>query len=128
MLNFHGFPQRIFVVDHRIDFRLRHNGLLAVAYSLKLNPFQGDVIVFVGRNKREVRVLSGDPTGMRLMSKVFTEQAIRTQFSFLVDPSYRQITSGDLEMLMEGAAYEVKKRLKPLRAATQVGIPGLMMS
>lgn len=116
MLNF-GMTQRIFVVDHRVDFRLRHNGLLAVAYSLNLNPFRGDVVVFVGRNRREVRVLSGDSTGVWLHSKVFSEQSIRTQFSFLLDPSCRSITAGDLAMLLEGAAYEVKKRMKSVQMA-----------
>jgi hypothetical protein len=117
MFNFVGNTQRIFVVDHRIDFRLRHNGLLAVAYSLTLDPFRGDIVVFVSRNKREVRVLAGDSTGIWLHSKIFTEQAIRTQFSFLTDPNCRKITTGDLAMLLEGAAYEVKKRLKPLQIA-----------
>jgi IS66 Orf2 like protein len=117
MFNFASSTQRIFVVDHRVDFRLRHNGLLTIAYSLNLDPFRGDVVVFVSRNRREVRVLHGDPTGIWLHSKIFTEQSIRTQFSFLYDPSCRKITSGDLAMLLEGAAYEVKKRLKPLELA-----------
>jgi hypothetical protein len=117
MLNLGFSTQRIFIVDHRVDFRLRHNGLLAVAYSLSLNPFQGDVVVFVSRNRREVRVLNGDATGIWLHSKIFTEHAIRTQFSFLTDPHCHTISSGDLAMLLEGAAYEVKKRLKPLPLA-----------
>ncbi len=117
MLNLMGSTQRIFVVDHRVDFRLRHYGLLAIAYSLGLDPFKGHLIVFVGRNKREVRVLTGDATGIWLVSKIFTEQSIRTQFAFLTDPNCRQITSGDLAMLMEGAAYEVKRRLKTLDVA-----------
>lgn len=117
MLNFIGTRDRIFVVDHRVDFRLRHNGLLAQAYALNLNPFQGDIVVFVSRNKREVRILAGDGTGIWLLSKIFTEQSIRTRFSFLTNPNCRQISSGDLAMLMEGAAYEVKRRLKPLPAA-----------
>ena len=117
MINLINSGQRIFVVDHRIDFRLRHNGLLAHSYSLNLDPFRGDIIVFVSRNRREVRVLAGDSTGIWLHSKVFTEQAMRTQFSFLTDPSCRRITSGDLAMLLEGAAYEVKRRLKPLQMA-----------
>jgi hypothetical protein len=118
MFNLVGTTQRIFVVDHRIDFRLRHNGLLTHAYSLNLDPFRGDVVVFVSRNRREVRVLAGDATGIWLHSKIFTEQAIRTQFSFLTDPNCHQITSGDLAMLVEGASYQVKRRLKPL----QVGL------
>lgn len=117
MFSLTGTNQRIFVVDHRVDFRLRHNGLLMVAYSLNLDPFRGNIVVFVSRNRREVRVLAGDGTGIWLHSKIFTEQAIRTQFSFLTDPNCRQITSGDLAMLLEGASYEVKKRLKPLPTA-----------
>ena len=109
--------QRIFVIDHQVDFRLRHNGLLAISYSLELNPFQGDVVVFVSRNRREVRILSGDATGIWLHSKIFTEESIRTRFSFLTDPSYHSITSGDLAMLLEGASYEVKRRLKPIQSA-----------
>lgn len=117
MFSLIGNTQRIFVVDHQVDFRLRHNGLLAIAYSLKLNPFQGDVVVFVSRTRREVRILSGDSTGMWLHCKIFTEQSIRTHFAFLTNPSCRSITSGDLAMLLEGASYEVKRRLKSIQLA-----------
>lgn len=113
-LNLGGALQRIFVVEHCVDFRLRHNGLLTIAYSLNLDPFRGNIVVFVSRNKHEVRILAGDSTGIWLHSKIFTEHAIRTQFSFLTDPNARQITSGDLAMLLEGASYVVKRRLKAL--------------
>jgi hypothetical protein len=41
-----GRRQRIWLARHRVDFRKAHNGLLAEAYKMNLDPFNGDVIIF----------------------------------------------------------------------------------
>lgn len=48
---------KVWLVQHRVDFRKQHQGLLAEAYQLNLNPFKGDVIIFLGRNRRRLKRL-----------------------------------------------------------------------
>src|SRR5205823_2450628 len=103
--------KRIFVADHVVDFRRQHDGLLAEAYRLNLDPFQGDLIIFVGRRKNRIKVLHADPTGLWVSCKQFTMESMKTQFRFLTEPSCRSITQGELSMLIEGSSYTLKKRV-----------------
>ena len=49
--------QRVWLAQHRVDFRKQHDGLLAEAYKMSLDPFLGDVIIFIGRNRRRIKLL-----------------------------------------------------------------------
>ena len=109
--------QRIFVADYVVDFRRAHDGLLAEAYRLKLDPFQGDLLVFVGRKKNRIKILYADSTGLWISWKQFTMEAIKTQFRFLSDPSCRLITVGELSMLLEGSSYILSRRVKSYSSA-----------
>jgi IS66 Orf2 like protein len=106
-----GRRQRIWLARHRVDFRKAHNGLLAEAYKMNLDPFGGDVIIFIGRNRRRLKVLYADPTGMWVSSKVFTVEAMKTKLSFLLEPSCESITSAELAMLCEGSRYTLQKKV-----------------
>lgn len=105
--------RRIYVANYVVDFRKNHDGLLAEAFKLNLNPFRGDIIIFVGRRRTRIKVLYSDETGLWLSSKKFTVQSMRTRFRFLVDPSYTKISQGELGMLLEGSAYTVEKKVMP---------------
>lgn len=103
--------RRIFLVEHGVDFRKWQNGLLAEAYQLKLDPYQGDLLIFIGRKKDRLKLLYADNTGLWASSKVFTLESMKTRFRFLNEPSCRSITEGELSMLLEGSAYELTKRV-----------------
>ena len=101
----------IHVAMHRVDFRKSHDGLLAEAYNMGLDPFAGDVILFVGRCRRRMKLLFADDNGLWLAFKRFNAQSMRTKFRFLTDPKANQISMGELQMFFEGSAYTVDKRL-----------------
>ena len=103
--------QRIWLARHRVDFRKAHNGLLAEAYKMNLDPFNGDVVIFIGRNRRRLKVLYADTTGMWISSKIFTLEAMKTRLQFLSEPSCQSITPAELAMLIEGARYTVEKKV-----------------
>jgi hypothetical protein len=105
--------QRIWLARHRVDFRKAHNGLLAEAYKMNLDPFNGDVVIFIGRNRRRLKVLYADTTGMWISSKIFTLEAMKTRLQFLSEPSCQSITPAELAMLIEGARYTVEKKVAP---------------
>lgn len=107
-----GRSSRVWLAEHRVDFRKQHQGLLAEAYKMNLDPFSGDVVIFVGRHKRRIKVLYADPTGLWVSAKVFTVEAIKTKLNFLSEPSCKIITQAELAMLMEGSRYTVEKRVR----------------
>lgn len=102
--------RRCYLALHGVDFRKQHNGLLAEAYKLELDPFNGDLLIFVARNRRRIKVLYADDAGLWLSTKLFTE-AMKTKLRFLFDPKCAEITQGELAMIVEGAAYLVQNRV-----------------
>ena len=102
----------IHVAMHRVDFRKSHDGLLSEAYAMGLNPFAGDVILFVGRCRRRMKLLFADDSGLWLAFKRFNSEAMKTKFRFLVDPQVNQISMAELQMFFEGNAYTVDRRLR----------------
>jgi transposase len=104
-------PQRIWFAQHRVDFRKQHNGLLAEAYKMGLDPFSGDVIIFVGRTRRMLKVLYADPTGLFVTAKLFTLETMKTKFKFISEPLAQNITAAELSLLIEGSRYTIEKRV-----------------
>lgn len=121
--------QRIWLAQHRVDFRKQHNGLLAEAYKMGLDPFAGDIIIFVGRRRRMLKVLYSDPTGLFVTAKLFTLEAMKTQFKFISEPLAQDITVAELSLLLEGSKYTIEKRVavytKPvdMRGASTQSLP-----
>jgi len=103
--------RRLWLAFHRVDFRKQEKGLLAEVFSLGLDPFEGDLVIFVGRGRRALKLLFADASGLWLGKKAFSTEAMKTRFAFLSHPKIESISPGDLAMLLEGSAYEVKKRV-----------------
>jgi hypothetical protein len=108
-----GRKQRIWLARHRVDFRKAHTGLLAEAYKMCLDPFAGDVVIFIGRNRRRIKILHADTTGLWISAKLFTLEAMKTRFKFLTEPSCSVISHGELALLMEGSRYTIEKKVEP---------------
>lgn len=103
--------KKVYLARHRVDFRKQHQGLLAESYKMKLNPFSGDVIIFIGKNLRRIKVLYADISGLWLSSKLFTSEAMKTKIKFLVDPSCDEISQGELALLIDGSRYTIEKKV-----------------
>lgn len=102
---------RIWLARHRVDFRRQHDGLLAECYRMNLDPFSGDVVIFIGRNRRRIKVLYADKTGLWLSAKRFTLESMKTKIDFLLDPACDSITEAELAMLIEGSSYTIGKKV-----------------
>jgi transposase len=102
---------RIWLAQHRVDFRKQHGGLLAEAYKMGLDPFAGDVIIFVGRSRRMLKVLYSDPTGLVVTAKLFTLETMKTRFKFISEPLAKDITLAELSLLLEGSRYTIDKKV-----------------
>ena len=109
--------QRVFLAQHRVDFRKGIDGLLGEAYRLGADPYNGDCILFVKRDHTQLRALVGDGIGLYLVTRRFEGGRLRVLESFTERPSGTTITTGELSLLLEGARFTVHKRAGRYRSA-----------
>ena len=102
--------RRVVLAQHRVDFRKGLDGLLGQAYMLGADPYEGDCVMFVKRDHRQLRVLLGDPIGLYLVTRRFEGQRVRVLQQFTQQPTGKLITTAELSLLLEGARFTVHKR------------------
>jgi hypothetical protein len=110
--------RRVLLAEHRIDFRKGLDGLLAEAYRLGAQPYDGDCVVFVKKDQTQLRALVGDSQGLYLVSRRFDGGRLRVLLAFAEHPRTRTVSTGELSLLLEGAICTVHKRAKTWRPAT----------
>lgn len=103
---------KIWLCRHRVDFRKGHDGLLAEAYKLGLNPFNGDVVLFIGRCRKKVKALAADSNGLWVCYKKFSNGSSKADFNFLRDPECRVITPSELAVLLDGCKSKLGGRVE----------------
>jgi hypothetical protein len=104
--------RRVFLAQHRVDFRKQLNGLLGEAYLLGAAPYDGDCVLFVKKDHTQLRALVGDAVGLYLVSRRFEGGRLRTLLSFAEEPSATTVTTAELSLLLEGATFTVHKRAR----------------
>jgi len=102
--------RRVFLAQHRVDFRKGLDGLLGEAYLLGADPYRGDCVVFVKRDHTQLRALIGDAVGLYLVTRRFEGGRLRMLLTFAERPSGAAISTGELSLLLEGAKFTVHKR------------------
>jgi hypothetical protein len=109
--------RRVILAQHRVDFRKGCDGLLGEAYRLGADPYDGDCILFVKRDHRQLRALAGDRIGLYLVTRRFEGGRIRVLQSFCERPSGCAISTGELSLLLEGARFTVHQRARAWKKA-----------
>ncbi len=102
----------IHVAMHRVDFRKGHDGLLGECYNMGLDPFAGDVVLFVSRCRRRMKLIFADDSGLWVAFKRFNASTMKTKFRFLTDPQVTRLSMAELQMFFEGSAYTIDRRLE----------------
>ncbi len=100
---------KIYIAEYSVDMRKGFDALYSEAQHHGVNIWCNEAIIFVGRGKRLIKILSADKTGMVLFCKKFSNDAAKTRLQFLDDKQVRSVTRADLAMLWEGIDYEVKR-------------------
>ena len=108
---------RVLLVEHRVDFRRQHDGLLAEAYRLGADPYAGDCVLFVKKDHTQLRVLTGDNLGLYLVSRRFEGGRLRSLLTFAENPSATRISTGELSLLLEGATFTIHGRARGCRVS-----------
>lgn len=107
--------RRVFLAEYRVDFRKQLNGLLGEAYGLGAAPYDGDCVVFVKKDRTQLRALVGDSVGLYLVSRRFEGGRLATVLSFAETPSARTVSTAELSLLLEGASFTVHRRPRACR-------------
>jgi hypothetical protein len=109
--------RRVLLVQHRVDFRKGFDGLLAEAYRVGADPYDGDCVVFIRKDHTQIRALVGDGYGLYLVSRRFEGGRLRAMLKFAEAPSTKSVSTGELSLLLEGTSFTVHKRAKAWRPA-----------
>jgi transposase len=99
--------QRVCLVNRKVDFRKGHDGLLGESYGIGLKPYDGDLVIFVGRHRNSIKLLLFDGSGLWVLYKKFKEGSLRKQFRFISEPSVTTVTFAEVSLLLEGAQYTI---------------------
>jgi hypothetical protein len=104
-------PKRLVVARHRVDFRKQWNGLLAECYRMGFNPYEGDCVVFIKKDRSQLRALLGDAQGLLLVARRFDGGSMRLKWLFEDEPTSQVISTAELTLLLEGATCIVQHRV-----------------
>ena len=107
--------RRVFLAQHRVDFRKRFDGLLAEAYRLGADPYDGDCVLFVKKDHTQLRAVAGDTVGLYLVCRRFEGGRLQSLLSFAEAASVAEISTAELSLLLEGATFTVHKRARAWR-------------
>ena len=94
-----------------VDFRKRFDGLLGESYLRRFDPYAGDCVVFIKRDRTQIRALVGDIRGLYLICRRFEGGSLR----WLISEDTQSISVAELAMMFEGIDFEVRKKAKPWR-------------
>ncbi len=101
--------RRIALYFGPVDFRKQCNGLLAEARRLGFDPYEGEMVVFVRRDKRQLRAIFGDSLGLYLLTRRFEGGSLKFEFT----QNLTHVSLAELFMWLEGAHFSVHKKIKP---------------
>ena len=90
---------RIFVFDQPIDFRAGFDKLsMLVREKMRQKLVEGDLFVFLGKNRKRLKALCYDGTGLLLLSK----RLERGRFMAVLDLEDFELTVEELNLLLSG--------------------------
>lgn len=108
-------PKRLVIARHAVDFRKGWDGLLGESYRLGFDPYAGDCVVFIKRDRSQLRALLGDSLGLVLVSRRFDGGSLKLPWLFDAHDGPQAVSLSEVSMLLEGATCTVSRRVRPWR-------------
>ena len=78
-------------------------------------------MVFVKKDRTQIRALVGDSFGLYLVCRRFDGGRLRMALQFAEQPTARTVSTGELSLLLEGSSFTVHRRAKAWRPSPQTG-------
>ncbi len=102
---------KVYICKQIVDMRKGFDGLYGLAKEyLKQDPLSGNIFLFIGRDRKKMKVLYWDGTGLCL----FHKRLSKGKFCCLWDNNIpSKITPSELLLLIEGSKLEKKLPLSP---------------
>jgi transposase len=101
---------RVYVAAETVDLRRGHDGLVAIVRGLwRLNPFDGHLFVFLGRQRDRVKILVWDRNGFVLYYKRLSQGRFRMP-SVPPGATRVEMDATTLAMLLDGIDVERVRR------------------
>lgn len=110
--------RRLLLVEHRVDFRKGLDGLLGEAIRVGAAPYDGDCVVFIKKDRTQIRALIGDAIGLYLIIRRFEGGRLSLLLKFAEAPAAHSVSAGELALLFEGSSFTVHQRARPWREAS----------
>ena len=101
--------RRVIICGTKVDFRKQWNGLLAESKKRGYDPYDGDLLLYVRRDKSQVRAICGDSKGLFLFSRRFEGGSIPFTFS----DSNQKISLNELRLWFAGSRFTIHSQVKP---------------
>lgn len=102
---------RIHLAAQPVDMRKGFDGLMAIVRAWKLDPFSGDLFVFVSRNRTRVKVLHWDHGGFVLTYKRLEAGTFRVPLPKRGATQLR-LDSTQLALLLDGIDFSRVRRAR----------------
>jgi transposase len=103
---------RVYAYTQPADMRKGFDGLFGlVQQRLERDPLSGDVFLFVSGNRRRVKVLMWDGTGLCLYAK----RLEKGHFAQVWGDAPLELTMAELQLFLEGSALVGKVRVSPAK-------------
>ncbi len=100
-----GLSQRIWIYETAIDMRKSYDGLYGLVRAFT-NPLSGDVFVFLSRDRKKIKALFWDGSGLNIWMKKIEKGRFANVFS------RAEMTLTELKLLFEGSQ-KVTEKLSP---------------
>ena len=101
---------RIVMAQHPTDMRMGVNCLVGQVRQLGLNPTNGDVYIFVGKNRRVMKLLHWEHGGYVIYYKRLEEGRFSPKIFLRQGIGFRSMSWSELVLLMEGISPNVARR------------------
>ena len=105
--------QKVWLARHVVDFRCSHDGLMGQARRVGLKLYEGHAILFIGRDKKKLKLLFADENGVWVAYKKFHQKGLKIKLEFLQNAGKSKITKAELKMLLSGASYVIGGKPAP---------------
>ena len=104
---------RAWVYREPVDMRKQFDGLWAIAtHAMNRSVFEGDLFVFIGRNRRRAKMLYWDGTGLNLLSKRLDRGRFIAPWEQKGSDAIA-LSTAELALLLHGSEWAGRTRLSP---------------
>jgi transposase len=97
-----AMDKKVWIHNGAVDMRSSYDGLYALTRSGGFNVFDGDLFLFVSRNRKRAKVLFWDGSGMNILMKRMEKHL----FCKLIDQ--KEMSVSELNLFMQGARLQAQ--------------------